>query len=112
MAKTEQVKQIEQTIAPFTEYNALVSEVVEKSFDLQMSTFEKLVKTGFENMNSIFNVKSAEDIKAYAEKQQTVAKSVAEMIVADATAQGELGKTFVEHSTKLIEKNIKMPKAA
>lgn len=109
MAKPEQVKQVEEVLAPISEYNKLFAEVAEKSFDLQITTFEKLVKAGFENMNSVFNVQSTEDLKAYAEKQQRVAKNVADIIVADVTAQGELGKTFVEHSTKLIEKNFKMP---
>ena len=67
---------------------------------------QKLSKIGFDNMNAMFNLQNAEDVKAYAEKQQNVAKEVAEIVTAEVQELGELNKSFLEGSRKLVEDNV------
>lgn len=111
MAKTKQDTQIEAALAPVVAFNKLFIETAEKAMGLQVASMQKLSKIGFDNMNAVFNLQSAEDIKAYAEKQQNVAKEVAEIVTADVTQLGELNKNFLEDSRKLVEDNVKQATA-
>ena len=104
--KTKQAKQIEEALAPVVAFNKLFIETAEKALGLQVASMQKLSKIGFENMNAMFHVQNAEDIKAYAEKQQNVAKEVAEIVTADVQELGELNKSFLEDSRKLVEENV------
>ena len=107
MAKSAQSKQIEDTLAPFVAYNKLAIDAAEKALSLQVASVQKLAKLSFDNWNAIFNIQSAEDVKAYADKQQVVAKEVADIVTADVHVLGELNKTFLEDSGKLVEANVK-----
>lgn len=111
MAKTKQATQIEDALAPVVAFNKLFIETAEKTLGLQVASMQKLSKMSFDNMNAMFNVQSAEDIKAYAEKQQNVAKEMAEIVTADLTQMGELNKSFLEDSSKLVEENVKQATA-
>ena len=111
MAKTKQATQIEEALAPVVAFNKLFIEAAEKAMGLQVASMQKLSKIGFDNMSAMFNLQSAEDIKAYAEKQQNVAKEVAEIVTADVTQLGELNKSLLEDSRKLVEDNVKQATA-
>ncbi len=106
MAKTKQATQIEKALAPVVAFNKLFIETAEKAMGLQVASMQKLSKIGFDNANALFHVQSAEDVKGYAEKQQNVAKEVAEIVTSDVQQLGELNQNFLEDSRKLIEKNV------
>ncbi len=111
MAKAAPKKQIEEAIAPMVAYNALIIEAAEKAFGLQVATMQKLTKIGFDNVKAVWDIKSAEELKTYAEKQQDVAKEVVEVVVEDARSLSELNQNLLEDSRKLVEKNIKLATA-
>jgi phasin family protein len=111
MAKSAQSKQIEEAIAPVVAYNKLVIDAAEKTLALQLASVQKLAKLSFDNWNLIFNIKSAEDVKTYADKQQLVAKEVAEIVTVDARELGELNQHFLEDSRKFVEANVKQATA-
>lgn len=111
MPKTKQATQIEEALAPAVAFNKLFIEAAEKAMGLQVASMQKLSKIGFDNMNAVFNIQSAEDVKSYAEQQQNVAKEVAEIVTADVTQMGELNKSFLEDSRKLVEENVKQATA-
>jgi phasin family protein len=108
MAKSAQSKQIEDALSPVVAYNKLVIEASEKALALHVASVQKLAKIGFDNWNAVFNIKSADDVKVYAEKQQVVAKEVAEIVTVDVREIGELNQHFLEDSRKLAEDNIKV----
>ena len=97
--------------APFLAYNTLVMETTEKAVALQISTFQKLSKIGFDNAKAAFDIKSAEELKTYADKQQAVAKNVTEIVTEDVRNLGELNKELLDNSRKLVEKNVKAASA-
>ena len=107
MAKPAQSKQIEDALAPVVAYNKLVIEASEKALALQVASIQKLAKIGFDNWSAVFNIKSADDVKVYAEKQQAVAQEMTEIVTADVREIGELNQHFLEDSRKLAEDNIK-----
>lgn len=111
MAKTKQATQIEEALAPAVAFNKLFIEAAEKAVGLQVASLQKVSKIGFDNLNAMFNVQSAEDIKVYAEKQQSVAKEVTEIVTADVQQLGELNKNFLEDSRKLVEDNVQQATA-
>ena len=111
MAKSKQATRIEEALAPAVAFNKLFIETAEKALGLQVASMQKLSKIGFENMNAMFHIQSAEDVKAYAEKQQDVAKKVADIVTADVQELGELNKVFLEDSRKLVEENVKQATA-
>lgn len=111
MTKTKQATQIEESLAPFVAFNKLFIEAAEKAMGLQVASMQKLSKIGFDNMNAMFHVQSAEDIKGYAEKQQSVAKEVAEIVTADVQQLSELNQNFLEDSRKMVEVNVKQATA-
>ena len=107
MAKPAQSKQIEDALAPVVAYNKLVIEASEKALALQVAFIQKLAKIGFDNWSAVFNIKSADDVKVYAEKQQAVAQEMTEIVTADVREIGELNQHFLDDSRKLAEDNIK-----
>lgn len=111
MAKAAQNNQLEQAFAPFMAYNTLVMEATEKVVAMQIATFQKLSKVGFDNAKAAFDIKSAEELKTYADKQQAIAKNVTEIVTEDARNLGELNKQLLDNSRKLVEKNVKAASA-
>lgn len=111
MAKSAQSIQIEDALAPIVAYNKLFIEASEKALGLQVASVQKLAKLSFENWNAVFHIKNAEDVKTYADKQQIVAKEVAEIVTTDARELGELNQHFLEDSRKLVEANVKQATA-
>lgn len=109
--KTAQNKQIEDAFAPVMAYNALVINAAEKAVGLQVAMMQKLTKVGFDNFKAVMDIKSADELKTYAEKQQTVAKEVVEIVTEDARDLGELNQNLLEESRKLVENNIKLATA-
>lgn len=111
MANTKKTEQIQEALAPAVAFNKLFIEMAEKAMGLQVSSMQKLSQIGFNNMNAMFNIQSAEDVKSYAEQQQNIAKEVAEIVTADVSQMGELNKNFLENSRKLVEENVKQATA-
>jgi len=111
MAKTKQTTQIDEALAPVVAFNKLFIEAAEKAMGLQVASMQKLSQIGLDNLNAMFHVQTAEDIKVYAEKQQNVAKEVTEIVTADVQQLGELNKSLLEDSRKLVEENVKQATA-
>ena len=111
MAKSVQSKQIEDTLGPVVAMNKLIVEASEKALSLQVATIQKLAKIGFDNWTAVFNIKTAEDIKIYADKQQAVAKVVSEIVTNDIREIGELNTHFLEDSRQLVEHNVNVATA-
>lgn len=107
MSKSTQNKQLEELLAPVFAYNSLLINTAEKAFGLQVSIMQKLTKINFDNTKAMMNIKTADELKSYAEKQQDVAREVTEIVTDDARALGDLQQTFLNDSRKLVEKNIK-----
>lgn len=108
MTKAKQNKQFEEAFAPMFAYNTLVVDAAEKTMALQFSMMQKLGKIGFDNAKAMMDIKSADEFKSYAEKQQVVAKEVSEVVANDARALGDLNQHFLDDSRKLVEKNIEL----
>ena len=106
MAKTNQNKQLEAAIAPVVEFNRLVFSNAEAAFNLQMASFQAYTQMGLKNLSAGFEVKNAEDLKAFAENQKAVAQEVTEQVTADVKSMGEMNAKFIESAKSLAEQNV------
>lgn len=108
MAKAQNVtedvqKQVEEAVKPVIAFNKLFADTVEKTFAIQMNGLEALSQIGLKNWKESLEIQSADDFKAYAEKQQNVAKEYAEIISSKTAEVTEVNKNFVEESRKMVQ---------
>ena len=107
MAKANEAKQFEAAIEPVVAFNKLVVKNAESALKLQFASLQALTNMGIKNLNAGLEVRTADDFKAYAEKQKDVAREVTERVTADAKAFGELNAEFISDTRALAEKNMK-----
>ncbi len=107
MAKANEAKQLEAAIAPVVAFNKLVVKSAENAINLQFDSFKAFADLGLKNLNAGFEVRDADDLKAYAEKQKDLAQKITERVTADAKAYGELNTQFIDEARTLAEQNVK-----
>jgi len=107
MAKATEIKQFESMMAPVIAFNKLVVANAETAFNMQFDTIQTLTKMGMDNVSASLEVRSADDLKAYAEKQKDVVQEVTSRITSDVKAFGELNAKFIEEARSLAEENVK-----
>lgn len=112
MAKVADAKQFEAALAPVVAFNKLVVKNAETAFNMQMASLQAYAKLGLENMNAGLEVRNADDFKAYAEKQKSVAEEITAQIASDVKAFSELNEKFMEDARDLADNNVKTVSAA
>ncbi|MCY4051235.1 MAG: phasin family protein [Gammaproteobacteria bacterium] len=94
-------EKINKALAPAVEFNRLVLNNMKTVFSMQTESLRAYAELGFKNLNDGLDVKSVEDLKTYAESQQSVIKEVGEQVTRDLEALGEMNAKFVEEARKL-----------
>ena len=107
MAKAADTKQFEAAIAPVIAFNKLVVKNAEAAFNMQFESMKAIADMNMKNINDYLEVRSADDFKAYAEKQKDVAQEMTARVTSDIKAFGELNSKFFEDARVLTEENVK-----
>jgi phasin family protein len=107
MAKANEMKQIEAAMAPVMAFNKLLMKNAEQAFNMQVSSMQAYAKLGLDNINAGLEVRNADELKVYAEKQKDVAKEFTVQMTADAKAFGEMNAKFFDEARSLTEANMK-----
>lgn len=94
-------EKINKVLAPAVEFNRLVLNNMKTVFAMQTESLKAYAELGFKNLNDGLDIKTVEDLKTYAEGQQSVIKEVGEQVTRDLEALGEVNAKFVEEARKL-----------
>ena len=105
--KANEMKQMEAAMAPVMAFNKMFMQNAEQAFNMQMASLQAYAKLGLDNINAGLEVRNADELKVYAEKQNDVAKEVTAQLTSDAKAFGELNAKFFDAARNLTEANMK-----
>ena len=98
-------------MAPARAYMSLSIDYSEKLLNAQLDANKAYVDTGIAQMRQLMSVKDAEGLRSYMERQQKVAKELAERVKGDADKVVSLQQDFLQKSQKLTEDNVKQAQA-
>ncbi len=107
MAKTPENKSLESAMAPVVAFNKLVIKNAEEAFNMQIASLQTYTKMSLDNLNASLDVRDAEDVKAYAEKQKNMAQKITDQMASDTKAFSELNARFLEEARALTEASVK-----
>ncbi|MXZ79896.1 MAG: hypothetical protein F4Z15_00650 [Gammaproteobacteria bacterium] len=95
--------QINSIMAPAIAFNQLVLKNMETVVGLQVESFKAYADLGFKNLNTGLEVRTMDELNAYAEDLKDVAKKVNDQVTRDLEALGEINAKFIEDARKLSE---------
>jgi len=105
--KSSAFKKIEASFEPVMEYNKMIADSMESSYNMAMDSFQSYAKLGIDSMQSGLKVRSPEDMMTYFEGQQSMAQKASDMMMSDAKTASEMGVKFFNDMRSLYESGVK-----
>ena len=110
--KSSAFKKFEASFEPVMEYNKMIADSMESSYNMAMDSFQGYAKLGIDSMQSGLKVRSPEDMVSFFEGQQSMAQKASDMMMSDAKTASEMGVKFFNDMRSLYESGMKTSMSA
>jgi phasin family protein len=110
--KSSAFKKFEASFEPAMEYNKMIADSMESSYNMAMDSFQGYAKLGIDSMQSGLKVRSPADMMSFFEEQQSMAQKASDMMMSDAKSASDMGVKFFNDMRSLYESGMKTSMSA
>ena len=110
--KSSAFKKFEANFEPVMEYNKMIADSMESSYNIAMDSFQGYAKLGIDSMQSGLKVRSPEDMVTFFEGQQSMAQKASDMMMTDAKTASDMSMKFFNDMRSLYESGMKTSMSA
>ena len=99
-------EQTKKFYAPFTQFNSIMANSLEKITELQLSAVKTYAELGLDQLRSLSKIEDANSLNAFGQKQAELMSNISSQVVEDSKKMAELGNDFKAAIDELFKQSL------